>query len=353
MQYTKILSIVFLCSFFAYPAFAQQNTNISGEVLDQNDTPIPGVLIRISPIAKGLVTDENGKFSLSVPSNQKYILEFSFMGFKDHKEEISLGSVAKKLRIKLEEDENDLEEFTVLGKSELREIKERAFNVEVVDARKLHHTNLDLGHALDRVSGVRVRESGGVGSRMNFSLNGFSGKQVKFFIDGIPMDDFGSSFQLNNIPINLAERIEVYKGVVPIGLGADALGGAVNIVTKNVQKNYADVSYSYGSFNTHRTVINTAFVAKSGFTFQLNAFQNYSDNNYWVDVDVADIETGKYYPNQHVRRFHDTYHNETVIAQLGVQGKSYADKLLFGLTAGKNYSAIFESIVSEQHTYGR
>lgn len=340
MQYSKILSIVFLCSFFAFPAFAQQNTNLNGLVVDQSGDPIPGVLIKVSPISKGLVSDAQGKFSVNLPSGKTYTLELSFMGFKDHSEKITPGSESQTLRITLADDTNDLEEFTVLGKSELREIEERAFNVEVVDARKLHHTNLDLGHALDRVSGVRVRESGGVGSRMNFSLNGFSGKQVKFFIDGIPMDDFGSSFQLNNIPINLAERIEVYKGVVPIGLGADALGGAVNIVTKNVEKNYVDASYSFGSFNTHRTVINTAFVAKSGFTVQLNAFQNYSDNNYWVDVDVADIETGKYYPNQRVRRFHDTYHNETVIAQVGVQGKPYADKLLFGLTAGKNYSEV-------------
>jgi len=340
MQYNKILSIVILCIFLAGPAVAQQNSTVEGTVVDQSGSAIPGVLIKISPISKGILSDAQGRFSINLPAGKTYTFEFSFMGFTDYSEKLSLNADTKVLKITLSEDTNDLEEFTVLGKSELKEVEERAFNVEVVDARKLHHTNLDLGHALDRVSGVRVRESGGVGSRMNFSLNGFSGKQVKFFIDGIPMDDFGSSFQLNNIPINLAERIEVYKGVVPIGLGADALGGAVNIVTKNVQKNYVDASYSYGSFNTHRTVINTAFVAKSGFTVQLNAFQNYSDNNYWVDVDVADIETGKYYPNQHVRRFHDTYHNETVIAQIGVQGKSYADKLLVGLTAGKNYSEV-------------
>lgn len=340
MQYSKILSIVFLCGFFAYPAFAQQNTNLSGLVVDQSGNSVPGVLIKISPISKDLISDAEGRFSVNLPSGKSYVFDFSFMGFEDYSEKITLGAEAQMLKITLTDDTNELEEFTVLGKSELREVKERAFNVEVVDARKLHHTNLDLGHALDRVSGVRVRESGGVGSRMNFSLNGFSGKQVKFFIDGIPMEDFGSSFQLNNIPVNLAERIEVYKGVVPVGLGADALGGAVNIITKNVQNNYLDVSYSYGSFNTHRTVINTAYVAKSGFMVQLNAFQNYSDNNYWVDVDVADIETGKYYPDQRVRRFHDTYHNETVIAQVGVQGKPYADKLLVGLTAGKNYSEV-------------
>ena len=74
-----------------------------------------------------------------------------------------------------------------------------------------------------------------------------------------------------------------------------------------------DASYSFGSFNTHRSTINAGYTAKSGFTTEINAFQNYSDNNYWVNVDVADLKTGQYYPNQRVRRFHDKYRNETVI----------------------------------------
>src|SRR5690606_32300446 len=151
----------------------------------------------------------------------------------------------------------------------------------------------DLGHALDRVSGVRVRESGGVGSQMNFSLNGFRGNQVRFFMDGVPMDNFGSSFQINNIPVGLAERIEVYTGVVPVGLGADALGGAVNIITNSKKKDHMEASYSYGSFNTHRFSLNTVYVSKSGFTAQLNAFQNFSDNSYKMKVDVADLKTGE------------------------------------------------------------
>ncbi len=47
------------------------------------------------------------------------------------------------------------------------------------------------------------------------------------------MDYLGTSLTLNNIPPSMIERIEVYKGVVPVHLGADALGGAVNIVTKD------------------------------------------------------------------------------------------------------------------------
>src|SRR5690606_32079069 len=222
-------------------------------------------------------------------------------------------------------DINQMEEVTVIGRTSNQEINRQAYNVTSLDASKLHNTTLDLSHALDRVSGVRVRENGGVGSTFNFSLNGFSGNRVKFFIDGIPMDNFGSSFQINNIPINLAQRVEVYKGVVPIWLGSDALGGAVNIVTAKNTGSYLDVSYSYGSFNTHRSVINAGYTAKNGFTVQLNAFQNYSDNNYKVQLDVADIHTGQYYPDQTVRRFHDQYHNETVIANVGVVNKPYAD----------------------------
>ncbi|MGY0037689.1 TonB-dependent receptor domain-containing protein [Pedobacter sp. NJ-S-72] len=162
---------------------------------------------------------------------------------------------------------------------------------------------------------------------------------MKFFLDGVPMDNFGSSFQLNNIPINLAQRVEVYKGVVPVWLGSDALGGAINIVTANDLKSYADVSYSYGSFNTHKTSINTGYTTASGFKFQLNAFQNYSDNDYTITTDVASF-SGKYYRNQKVKRFNDTYHNETIIASAGIVNKSYADQLMFGITMGQNYAEI-------------
>jgi outer membrane cobalamin receptor len=57
---------------------------------------------------------------------------------------------------------------------------------------------------------------GGVGSNFSLAINGLSGKRVRYFIDGIPMAGYGSSFQINNISINAAERVEVYKGVVPI-----------------------------------------------------------------------------------------------------------------------------------------
>ncbi|WP_417445075.1 TonB-dependent receptor [Joostella sp.] len=324
-------------------AFSQSgNVRITGTVTDTEGAPIAGATVMVEALSKGVTTDIHGIYDLNTNARSgNYTLKVSYLGFKEKELKVDLNDgETLKLDFQLEESSYDLEEVVVSGQSIVDQVREKAFNVSVVDAKELHNTTLDLGHALDRVSGIRVRESGGVGSQMNFSINGFRGKQVRFFIDGVPMDNFGSSFQLNNIPINLAERIEVYKGVVPVGLGSDALGGAVNIITNGYNKSHLDASYSYGSFNTHRSMVNAIYVAKNGFTAQLNAYQNFSDNSYKVNVDVADINTGEYYPDQTVKRFHDQYHNETVIANFGVVNKSYADQLLFGITLGNNYREI-------------
>ena len=335
----SILSLLTALLFTTTVVFAQQPRPLSGTVKSAEGEPLAGASISIPSLNKTVMTEADGTFKivgLSAGSNQ---LKISFLGYLDKLIKVT-ANTDKWLNIILAESEQALTGVIVAGRTKAQEVNRQAFNVTAIDGKKLYNTTLDISSALDRVAGVRVRESGGVGSNFNLSLNGFSGNHVKYFIDGIPMDNFGSSFQINNIPINIAERIEVYKGVVPMWLGSDALGGAINIVTGDRQRNYIDASYSFGSFNTHRSVINAATTTKSGFTVQLNAFQNYSDNNYKVTVEAADINTGAYAPAANLRRFHDTYHNESLIANVGLVDKSFADKLLFGITLGQNYKEI-------------
>lgn len=237
-------------------------------------------------------------------------------------------------------DTTRLKSTDVYGYTKVGQINRQAYNVTAIDTRQLKNTTQDIAHVLDRIPGARLRETGGVGSDFDLSINGFSGKRIRFYLDGVPMDNFGPAFQINNIPVNIVERVEVYKGVIPVWLGSDALGGAVNIVTDNQLKDYLDVSYAFGSFNTHRSSLNAAKTSRGGFTVRLNAFQNYSDNNYAVTVDAADIRTGKYTPNAKLKRFHDKYHNETAILQLGVVDKKWADQFLLGITAGQYYKEI-------------
>lgn len=204
-----------------------------------------------------------------------------------------------------------------------------------------------------KVPGLKLREAGGVGSDMILSLDGFSGKHVKLFIDGVPQEGVGSSFGLNNIPINFADRIEVYRGVVPVGFGTDALGGVINIVTNKNRKNwFLDASYSYGSFNTHKSYVNFGQTFKNGLTYEINAFQNYSDNSYYVDTPVEEfyegggsaINTDKV---EHVKRFHDNYHNEAVVGKVGLVDKKWADRLMIGLAYSRMYKEIQTGVVQK------
>ncbi|WP_443944080.1 TonB-dependent receptor [Pedobacter sp. AW1-32] len=341
MQIKKFLLLGILCACVIFASAQNRTATVSGQVRDAEGHPLPGVSIKIQKNSLGTVSDEKGYFRIANVKAGSHTLHITAIGFKTQKKEVVLAEGQEiKLSFSLYESEEQMETVNVIGRTTSQEVNRQAFNVTAVDAKKLYNSTLDISGALDRVAGVRVRESGGVGSNFNLSLNGFSGNHIRYFIDGIPMDNFGTSFQINNIPINIADRIEVYKGVVPMWLGSDALGGAINIVTGDRYRNYIDASYSYGSFNTHRSVINAAATSKSGFTVQLNAFQNYSDNDYKVTVEASDIYTGAYSPAAKLRRFHDKYHNESVIANVGVVGKRYADKLLLGVTVGQNYKEI-------------
>jgi len=355
---SSILSALALM-FFSTVVYAQQKNVIQGIVKSSTGKPLSGAGVHIASIRKSAVTSEDGAFRIEGVPSGNIKMNVSYVGFSDKTIHIVLPITDdQELNIFLEEKQNDLSAVTVVGRTKAQEVNRQAFNVTAIDATKLYNTTLDISGALDRVAGVRVRESGGVGSNFNVTLNGFSGRHIRYFIDGIPMDNFGSSFQINNIPINVAERVEVYKGVVPIWLGSDALGGAVNIVTANRHSNYLDASYSYGSFNTHRSVVNGAATSKNGFTIQLSAFQNYSDNNYKTDLKL--LLQNNMVPEKRassVKRFHDVYHNESLIANVGVVGKSWADNFLVGMTVGKNYkemqtAARPESVYGQYHRRG-
>jgi outer membrane cobalamin receptor len=329
--------VLFLFIHFTHFTLQAQATNgsVRGKVKAKDGQELIGAMVVTEQQPYSASTDSEGRFKLEDVKPGTYVINVSYVGFKTLKKTVQVKSGAEvKLDFTLESEQIDLREVVVAGKTEISEVRAQAFNVTAIDGKKLYNTTADLNQVLNRTTGVRVRESGGMGSGFNFSLNGFSGNQVKFFLDGVPMTNFGSSLSLNNIPINMAERIEVYKGVVPVDLGADALGGAVNIVTNQKIKKYTDISYSFGSFNTHRGSFNIRYTSEKGFN--ANAFVNYSDNNYKVDVRVSDPVSGVFLPSKKYPHFHDGYKSATLMAEAGVLNKKFADRLLFGIIVSGN-----------------
>lgn len=249
-------------------------------------------------------------------------------------------------------DEQNIDEVVVVAKAKARKLQHEAYAVSVVDLNRKYAAVTPLDKVLNTVSSVRIREDGGVGSSYTFSMNGFSGNQVKFFLDGIPMDNFGSSFNIANLSANIAEQVEVYKGVLPIHLGSDALGGAVNIISRK-KANYLDATYSIGSFGTHKVSVNGAYTnLESGFTVRANTFFNTSKNNYKVFAPIVDLNTGEQLGDEWVKRFNDRYVSEGLKMETGFMGRTWADQLLIGLIASGNNKHV-QTGATMDAVYGR
>lgn len=310
----------------------QQQYIVTARVVDADNAPLDGVTVKIVGKSQTVTTDISGLFRLSVESAKDYTIELTSIGFIARRVSISARHISH-LDIKdivLQRNARQMDEVQVEGLSETRQLKEQAFAVNAIDTRKLANTTADLNQVLNRSTGVKVREQGGMGSDFEFSVNGLSGSAVKFFIDGVPLDIMGSAMSLNNIPVSLADHIEVYKGVAPIELGSDALGGAVNIVTNKSVSNYLDFSHSYGSFQSNQSALNAQYVHQpTGLVFKASGFFNYSKNNYLMR-DVEAVEDNAFVLRD-LPRFNDRYRSAMGHVEVGVINKSWADALFVGL----------------------
>jgi outer membrane receptor protein involved in Fe transport len=331
----------------------RQDATLTGRILNSAKLPVQDAAITLNGTNTGTYTNSAGYFRLEHIKPGKYILLVKMLGYTPSEKEIVLKAGAEvSVDLSLAEESVTKEGITVSTKTHSRELKESGFAVNAIDTKAFANTTADMNSILNKTTGVKVREQGGMGSDFNFSINGLSGKAVRFFIDGVPMEVLGSSMTLNNIPVNLAERIEVYKGVLPVYLGADALGGAVNLVTDQQVKNYLDASYSIGSFNTHRAAVTAQMTSKKlGIITRLRGFYNYSDNNYIMrDIELWD-ENKQAYIRKDVRRFHDRYKAAMVQGEIGVMNKKWADIFFIGV----GYSATDKQIqtgTNQETVYG-
>lgn len=223
-------------------------------------------------------------------------------------------------------------------------LEESSRAVTVVDLADARERAADLGEVLSRAHGVQVRRGGGLGSETRFSLNGLYDDQIRVFIDGIPLALTGGSLGIADFPTELVHRVDVYRGVVPISLGADALGGAIDLVTDPSWTDRASLGYQVGSFGTHRAALSArARDRGTGLALGIYTFADRARNDYAVDVEVAD-ERGQVRPAT-VRRFHDGYTAGGAIVEAGVVSRGVLERALVRVFAAQTAKELQHNFV--------
>ncbi|MCW3465191.1 TonB-dependent receptor [Chitinophaga nivalis] len=326
--------------------------HIYGEIKSNLGEHIIGAsLILDQEKSTGAISDSIGNYHITTGNTGKVNIVVSAMGYRPQTRTVYLKTKQSvHIDFVLIPDNRQLGEVVVAGGSnnqyKVKQLKESGFNVNVIDVNEYGNVSADINQILKRATGVLVRESGGVGSDFTFQVNGLA---AKIYIDDIPMEQYGSSMTLNNIPVNLIDRIEVYKGVVPAHLGSDAMGGAVNIITKQKNRRFLDASYSYGSFNTHQIALTGGIRNnKNGLKLRASTYYNYSDNNYMMYSDstynvalgVVKKEAGtdafRQVSIDKARRFHDAYRSAMGEIEVGYEKVKWADFFTIGFTYAEN-----------------
>lgn len=283
MRTLKISLLLFCIPFML---FAQQTGTLTGKIIDKTTKEyLTGVNVQIKGTQKGAVSDYNGLFKIDNIAVGEHTLIFSSIGYETFTKKIQIqANKSTQLKIALEESAQLLQEIIISAKSEARELREKAAPISVISMNQLSGTVTSISDVLTKTVGVTLRSSGGVGSASRLSVRGLEGKRIGFFIDETPMNDHSDFIDINDIPMELIDRIEIYKGVVPAKFGGSSMGGAVNLVIKEYPERYVDFSYTHESFNVHKiqTVLKRNIKDK-GMTIGVGGGYTYADNDYTME----------------------------------------------------------------------
>lgn len=266
---------------------AQTKGGLDGMVTDQQGNPLSGVSIRLEPDRQMLQTEHNGRYQFKNIYTGDYTVYVSRLGFKPFQAKaiINAGKITT-LNIKLEAGQNELDEVMVAEKrssvDNLVQVERSAMPVTIITRRTIELMgSRRLDEVLKEQTGLAVVNNISGGSRsVGIQMQGFSSEYVMILIDGQPMVGRNSgNFDLSRISVSNIERIEIIKGASSCLFGSEALGGAINIITRHgAAQPQALASVNYGSLNITDVTLEgeTPFSAQRG-SVNLSANYYHSD----------------------------------------------------------------------------
>ena len=292
----KILLFSILILLVVNPIHAQDGI-ISGNITD-GETPVAFAHVYLKGTKKGTTSDENGIFSLAALSTGSYALIVSAVGYttKTQKIELTEGQ-SLSLDITLAVSAEALEEMVVTGTLKPVSRLESPVPVEVYSPTFLKkNPTSNIFESLQNINGVRPQINCNVCNTGDIHINGLEGPYTLVLIDGMPIvSGLGTVYGLSGIPNALIEQIEIVKGPASSLYGSEAVGGLINIITKDpmLAPTLAADSFmtSWGEWNVDVGATYTlgkhinALLGVNYFTYS-NPIDNNNDN--FTDVTLQD-----------------------------------------------------------------
>ena len=216
-------------------SFAQETSTISGYISGEGHK-LQLVNVHLTGTKHKTITDSLGYYTLENVAVGNYTLQVSQVGFQTIKKKIEvIKDSVQSYDFELTDNENQLNEVVVSGTLKAVKRLESAVPVEVyspVFFKK--NPTPSIYEALQNINGVRPQLNCGVCNTGDIHINGLEGPYTLVLIDGMPIvSSLSTVYGLSGIPNSLVERIEIVKGPASSLYGSEAVGGLINIITKN------------------------------------------------------------------------------------------------------------------------
>ncbi|MBN1349103.1 carboxypeptidase-like regulatory domain-containing protein, partial [candidate division KSB1 bacterium] len=267
----KILLIIVAATSLCYIASSAPvlKGTIEGTVLEMDTKePLPGVNVMLKGTFLGASTDLNGHYIIRKVPPGKYTLSFSMIGHqKQQVRNVKVDPAATTtVSVNLKETVIDMNPVIVTASKRRQDLSVTPHSISIVSSAELiDRVPLRLDQALETVSGVYFVE-GSISIRGSSGYTRGIGSRVLLLIDGVPMNISDTNeINWNVLPIFDVEQIEIIKGAGSALYGSNALGGVVNVITREPT--------SEGSIK---------FRATGGMYDQPHLYQPYLTYNEWT-----------------------------------------------------------------------
>lgn len=244
----RSIKIFLLALFVAVAAMASANNPISvvGQIVNtKTKGSIPFINVMIKGTTIGAITDAEGKFILKNIPKGHHTLIASGVGFRKVEQHLdAFGSKPIELKIETEEENISMDEVVVSANRNERNKKEAPIIVSIINPKVFETTNSNnLSQGLNFQAGVRVENSCQNCGFPQVRINGLDGQYSQILIDSRPIfSSLSGVYGLEQLPTNMVERVEITRGGGSALYGSNAVGGIINIITKEPTRNLFSIA---------------------------------------------------------------------------------------------------------------
>lgn len=227
-----------LCLSLLYISLSAQHIGVTIQVIDEHEqTPLPGVIIKIVGTTLGGVTDNQGLVWFESMTPGTYQIQASLIGYERKRTSITLPLEKDILTIALHENHGEMGEVVVQSTRSSRTIAAIPTRIEIIGGEELEEkANMkpgDIRLLLSESTGIMVQVTSPTSANASIRIQGLDGRYTQLLKDGFPLySGAASGLSLLQIPPLDLQQVEVLKGSASTLYGGGAIAGLVNLISK-------------------------------------------------------------------------------------------------------------------------